>query len=70
LDLGERLWRARRRHHHVDAVVRMQASACELQFFHDDRLIVTWPFANRERAVEEASARLAELQRAGWNVHW
>lgn len=48
----------------------MQASACELQFFHDDRLIVTWPFANRERAVEEASARLAELQRAGWNVHW
>ena len=69
-DLGERLWRARRRHHHVDAVVRAQSAAYELLFFHDDRLIVTWPFADRDGAVAEAAARLRELQRAGWNVHW
>jgi hypothetical protein len=70
VDLGERLWRARRRHHHVDAVVRTTAAGCELQFFHDNRLMVTWPFADRGAAMTEASARLAELQRAGWTVHW
>jgi hypothetical protein len=69
-DIGERIWRARRRHHHIDAVVRPQDTSCELQFFHDDRLIVTWPFNNRADALEEAATRLKELQRAGWNVHW
>jgi hypothetical protein len=67
---GERLWRARRRHHHVDAVVRAQTSGYELLFFHDDRLIVTWPFGDRDTAVAEAGSRLRDLQRAGWNVHW
>jgi hypothetical protein len=69
-ETAERIWRARRRHHHIDAVVRPHATACDLQFFHDDRLMVSWPFADRERAVAEAAARLKELQRAGWNVHW
>jgi hypothetical protein len=66
-----RLWRARRLHHHIDALlVDGQADGWELVFLHDDRPLMAWPFASRELATAEADRRLAELFRAGWNVHW
>jgi hypothetical protein len=65
-----RLWRARRRHDHVDAVVTGVAGQWTLQFHLNDRLIVSWPFATREEATQEADGRLRDLQRAGWNTHW
>jgi hypothetical protein len=65
-----RLWRARRRHDHVDAVVAEAAGQWTLQFLLNDRLIVSWPFPTRDDAAAEADARLRDLQRAGWNTHW
>jgi hypothetical protein len=65
-----RLWRARRRHDHLDAVVAATAGRWVLQFLLNDRLIVSWPFDTKDGATEEADARLRELQRAGWNTHW
>lgn len=70
-DVRRRLWRARRRHHHIDAMLLDRAVACwDLTFLHDDHALMTWTFTDRESAVAEADRRLAELIRAGWNVHW
>lgn len=65
-----RLWRARRRHDHLDAVVAEATGQWTLRFLLNDRLIVSWPFATRDAAAAEADARLRELQRVGWNTHW
>jgi hypothetical protein len=69
-DLTDRLWRLRRRHDHIDAVLRRRGSHWELQFLRNDRVLVTRYYARRDVAYTEASARLAELQRAGWSTHW
>jgi hypothetical protein len=70
-DVRRRLWRARRRHHHIDAMLLDRAVSCwDLTFLHDDHALMTWTFTDRESAVAEADRRLAELIRAGWNVHW
>jgi len=69
--VATRIWRARRRHHHLDAELRPAAGGTwDLVFRYDDRVIVAWPFGDRERAVADAARRLADLQRAGWTVHW
>jgi hypothetical protein len=68
--LGVRLWRARRRHDHVDAVLRQDGAGWLLQFFHNDRSLLAWPYPDPESARAEAAERLRALQRAGWNVHW
>ena len=65
-----RLWRARRRHDHLDAIVAESAGGWTLQFVLNDRLIVSWPFPTRDDAAREADGRLRELQRVGWNTHW
>lgn len=68
--LSDRLWRARRRHDHVDAVLKQDGSVWTLQFFHNDRQMLTWSYPDAESARAEAASRLRALQRAGWNVHW
>jgi hypothetical protein len=65
-----RLWRARRRHHHIDAMLRDTAAGWELMFLRDDRVLLTWTFADRAAAVADADRRLGELVRAGWVRHW
>jgi hypothetical protein len=69
-DLADRVWRARRRHHHIDALLRGRDGAWELVFRHDDRRMVTWSFADRATALDDAMQRLRDLQRAGWTLHW
>jgi hypothetical protein len=69
-DLTDRLWRARRRHDHIDAVLRQEGTTWQLRFFRNDRLFLTWPYLDRTTAVAEAHRRLRELQRAGWTAHW
>jgi len=69
-DLRQRLWRVRRRHHHIDASLRRSASAWLLTFSYDDGELVTWPFERRQAAAAEAARRRDELLRAGWTVHW
>jgi hypothetical protein len=69
-DLTARLWRARRRHDHLDALLQQEGASWRLQFFRNDRLLLTWSYPDRETARAEARRRLHELQRAGWTVHW
>jgi len=65
-----RLWRARWRHHHIDAMLCGSGAGWELTFLRDDRPLVVWKFGDRETAVADADRRLSELLRAGWTDHW
>ena len=67
---GERLWRARHRHHYIDALVRDSDAGSVLEFRRNGRSLVTWRFVTRDEASAEAMTRLRDLQRAGWNTHW
>ena len=65
-----RLWRARRRHHHIDAVLGTSTAGWAVGYFHDDRPLVTHEFSSEDSARDDAAGRLKDLQRAGWVVHW
>jgi hypothetical protein len=69
-DLQSRLWRARRRHHHIDATLVDSGAGWQLTFLRDDKAMVVWAFPDRAAAVADADRRLSDLLRAGWNVHW
>ena len=66
----ERLWRLRRRHVHIDALLRARDGAWDLRFTRNERVLLTQEFPDRESACAAAEARLRELQRAGWTTHW
>ena len=65
-----RLWRVRRRHDHIDAVLRELGPIWELEFVRNDRVFLMWRYPDRASAATEADARLRDLQRAGWTSHW
>jgi hypothetical protein len=65
-----RLWRARKRHASLDAVLSARGSGCELRYVLNRRLLLTRTYTSDAEAREAAETRLGELQRAGWNVHW
>ena len=67
---ADRLWRARRRHDHIDAEIVATPAGCELRYLRNDRVMVVWRFDTPEAAADDARARLADLIRAGWTVHW
>jgi hypothetical protein len=67
---GQRLWRARRRHDHLDAIVRAAGGRWELQYLLNGRVMLAWRFDSPEAAAADAGERLSALQRAGWNIHW
>lgn len=67
---GERLWRARRRHDSIDALLRDSEAGCVLEFRRNGRRLMTWRFGTHDEASAEAMRRLRDLQRAGWNTHW
>jgi hypothetical protein len=70
MDEFERLWRVRRRHTHIDALLRRREDGCDLRFTRNDRVLITQEFPDRESASAAADVRLRELQRAGWTSHW
>ncbi|HXW07305.1 MAG TPA: hypothetical protein VD833_18865 [Vicinamibacterales bacterium] len=67
---GDRLWRARRRHDRIDAVLGQRGRYWLLRFFRNGRLLLSRRHETEALARAEAGARLKELQRAGWNTHW
>jgi hypothetical protein len=69
---GERVWRVRKHHVWIDAQLHAadDRTGVELQFFYDGQLLLASRWATREQALADASTRLRELQRAGWNTHW
>ena len=69
-DVLLRLWRARRRHAHIDAMLRRRADGWEVSYSRDDRPLMTRLFESEEEARGDATARFRELQRAGWIDHW
>src|SRR5215510_12011214 len=67
---GLRLWRTRRRHDHIDAVLRDESSRWILEYTRNNRVLLTRPYPTEEAAREDAAARLKDLLRAGWVDHW
>ena len=70
MDEFERLWRVRRRHAHIDALLRPREHGWDLRFTRNDRVLITQEFPDRDAACAAADVRLRELQRAGWATHW
>jgi hypothetical protein len=66
---GKRLWRVRKLHRAIDAHLRND-SGPELQLVYGDRVIYRRLWPTIEEAEDDASAKLADLQRAGWTEHW
>ena len=69
-DLQSRLWRVRKRHDHIDALLQGTGDGWQLQFGRNDRPLVALRFDTQEEAQREADKRLRDLQRAGWTAHW
>jgi hypothetical protein len=65
-----RLWRVRRRHDHIDAVLSQGTDVWTLEYLRNDSLFLAWRYSDRESAVADADGRLMELLRAGWTSHW
>ena len=65
-----RLWRVRRRHDHIDAVLSEGSSAWTLEYLRNDTSFLVWRYPDRASAQAEADGRLLELLRAGWTSHW
>jgi hypothetical protein len=67
---ARRLWRARKQHDSLDALLRPDGSGWELRYVLNRRLLLRHSFDSDADARAAAEVRLKELQRAGWNVHW
>ena len=65
-----RLWRARRRHVHIDADLSRVGRLWTLTFLRNDRPLARIEFASEQAARGTARAKLRELQIAGWTEHW
>ena len=65
-----RLWRARRRHDHVDAVLDRAGSGWELRFLWNDKPMIARRYRQAKAARTEAASKLRELERNGWISHW
>jgi hypothetical protein len=65
-----RLWRARRRHDRIDAVLSKSASGWQLDFVRNERVIYSRRYDAEQPARDDAGVRLRELMRAGWIDHW
>jgi len=65
-----RLWRARRRHVHIDADLSRDGRRWALTFLRNDRPLARIDFASEKAARAVARAKLRELQIAGWTEHW
>jgi hypothetical protein len=65
-----RLWRARRRHCHIDATITASGETWHVAYYRDDRPLMFREFGRESDARADAATRLKDLQRAGWVVHW
>jgi hypothetical protein len=65
-----RLWRARRRHVHIDAVLNRDNGRWILIFLRNDRPLAAIDFGSETAARSAARAKLRELEVAGWTDHW
>jgi hypothetical protein len=67
----DRLWRVRKNHVWIDAQLQERSEGVvQLQYLYDGELLYTSRHPTRTAAEADAVARLRDLQRAGWSVHW
>jgi hypothetical protein len=67
---GERVWRLRKLHQQVDAVLTENKAGTELRFFYNGELAYRRRWETAVEARKEAAAKRAELERDGWTAHW
>ena len=65
-----RLWRARKRHDAIDAILEVRDDDVRVTLLLNQRRLWRAEFETEEAAKAAANAKLKDLQRAGWNVHW
>jgi hypothetical protein len=69
--LAERIWRLRRRQHHIDALLRQyDEGGFTLTFTMNGRQLAARRCASRTQAKRVATEKRKELERAGWAIHW
>jgi len=68
---SHRVWRLRKLHQSIDAsVLEDRDGGVELRFVLNGELMYVRRWPTRLLALEDASARRAELEREGWLAHW
>ena len=65
-----RLWRARKRHDAIDALLDVRDDDVRVTLLLNQRRLWRAEFETEADAKAAAETKLKELQRAGWNVHW
>ena len=65
-----RLWRARKRHDHLDAILSPGHSGWELRYVLNRQLLLRRSYTSEAEARMAADATLRELQLVGWTIHW
>jgi hypothetical protein len=65
-----RLWRARRRHVHIDAILERVGRSWVLRFLRNDRPLAALDYPDEGAARSAARVRLRQLEMAGWTDHW
>jgi hypothetical protein len=68
--VAERLWRVRKNHTSIDAQITEHDGGVEIRYFYDGEPVLSRRWPTRQLALTDATARLQDLQRAGWNTHW
>ena len=68
--VSHRLWRLRKLHQSIDAVLVNEGEDVELRFLLNGELIHSRRGLARVAALEAAAARRADLEREGWMAHW
>jgi len=66
----QRIWRLRKLHQSVDAVIHPIDGEIELRFLFNGELSFAQRCATRELALAVAAEKRAELEREGWSFHW
>jgi hypothetical protein len=68
---GTRIWRLRKQHQQVDALLMEDSGAgVEVRFFYNSELTYSRRWPTRDGALSEANSKRAELEREGWTAHW
>ena len=65
-----RLWRARKRHDAIDAMLDVRGADVRVTLLFNKRRLWRAEFLTEDDAKAAAETKLKDLQRAGWNVHW
>ena len=67
---SHRIWRLRKLHQSIDAVLINVGELVELHFLLNGELMYARRELARLSALQEAAEKRAELEREGWMPHW